>query len=165
MTTDPATYRKRVLDELIPHARRDERIVLLIGDMGFGAVDGFRARFPDRVHNLGIMEQAQVGVAAGLAMAGFRPVVYNTTNFLAFRALEQVRVDLVKQGLDVKLIGTGAKDYFSFLGYSHCCGDDDVAIMRAVGMAVFDPYADADVDLTGMVADWIAAPTPAYLRV
>ena len=157
-------YRKTVIDALIPYARRDDRLLLLAGDMGFGAIDRFAAEFPDRVFNLGIMEQALVGIAAGLAMGGRRPVVYTMVNFLAFRALEQVRNDIAAQHLPVKLIGTGANDYFRFLGISHCCGEQDAQIMSMIGMKVFDPYRDATA-FPVLVDRFITCEEPAYLRV
>ena len=158
-------FRKEILNELIPYAEKDRRLVLLVGDMGFGAIDRFQERFPDRVFNLGIMEQSLVGIAAGLAMAGMHPVVYTMVNFLAFRALEQVRNDLVKQNLNVKLIGTGANDYFDFLGYSHACGQEDAEIMHMIGMPVFDPYSDDAVSFPELIRNWMSLNQCAYIRV
>ena len=87
-------------------------------------------------------------------------------NFLAFRALEQVRIDVVKQNLNVKLIGTGANDYFRFLGYSHTCGMDDLAIMKTIGIEIFDPYAETETrSFSDLVSDWITSPRPSYIRV
>ncbi len=159
-------YRKEIINALIPFAGKDPSIHLLLGDMGFGAVDLFQKKFPDRIWNLGIMEQTLVGAAAGLAMSGLKPIVYTMVNFLAFRALEQVRIDVVKQNLSVKLIGTGANDYFRFLGYSHTCGMDDLAIMKTIGIEIFDPYAETETrSFSDLVSDWITSPRPSYIRV
>ena len=163
MTTP--NYRKQIVDLLLPHAKADKRIHLLVCDMGFGVVDAFRKELPDRIFNVGIMEQGVVGIAAGMAMTGLKPVVYSIVNFLVYRAIEQVRNDVLLQGLDVKFIGTGANDYFKFLGRSHCCGDDDVRLMKLLGMPVFDPYAKARIDFPRMVKDWIKAPRAGYIRV
>ena len=160
-----ANYRKNIINEIIPHAENDEKIILLIGDMGFGAVDEFHKRFPNRIFNLGMMEQGMVGVAAGMAMSGLKPIVYTMVNFLAFRALEQIRNDVVAQGLNVKFIGTGANDYFEFLGISHCCGTDDIKAMKLVNMPVFDPYSEEDCNFTSMVDEWISSPQTSYIRV
>jgi len=164
--TDPVlNYRKDIVDALIPYARRDDRIVVLVCDMGFGVTDNFKAEFPDRVFNCGIMEQATVGIAAGMAMAGLKPVVYSIVNFLVFRALEQVRNDVILQNLNVKFISTGVDNYFSFLGNSHCCGKDDVEIMRLIKMKVYDPYENTSVPFDGVVRDWITDSGPGYIRV
>jgi len=157
-------HRKTVIDLLIPHARRDDRIVLLVGDMGFGAIDRFAAEFPGRLYNSGIAEQGMVGIAAGMALAGLKPIVYHMPNFLAFRAIEQVRNDVVHHHLPVKFIATGVDNYFKFLGSSHCCGTQDAEIMKMIGMRVHDPYRDG-VDFPGLFEQWIADEKPAYLRV
>lgn len=157
-------FRKIVIDELVPYALRDRRIVLLAGDMGFGAIERFQQAAPDRIFNMGIMEQGMVGIAAGLAMGGMRPIVYTMVNFFAFRALEQVRNDIAVQQLPVKMIGTGANDYFRFLGKSHCCGNQDAEIMRMIGIRVFDPYLDTR-DFDTIVREWIECSEPAYIRV
>lgn len=160
-------FRKRVIDELIPFAEQDPRIFLLCADMGFGAIDKFKTKFPDRIINAGIMEQGSVGIAAGLAMSGMLPVYYSMPNFLAFRALEQIRNDVVLQGLNVKFIGTGANDYFKFLGKSHTCGQDDAILLKHVGVEVFDPYlVNANEEtFSHYYSRWFTHPTTSYLRV
>ncbi|MBN2842540.1 MAG: hypothetical protein JXM68_05585 [Sedimentisphaerales bacterium] len=157
-------YRKLIVDMLIEPFRADERLYLLVGDMGFGAIDRLKSEFPDRVINCGIMEQASVGIAAGMAMAGLRPIFYSIVNFLAFRALEQVRNDVLLQGLNVKFIATGAENYFRFLGPSHCCGKDDIKIMELIGMKVYDPY-QYEGDFQTLVNNWINADQSGYIRV
>jgi transketolase len=163
---EPTTpnYRKSVIDLLMPFARADERIVLLVGDMGFGAIERFAREFPGRFYNSGIAEQGMVGIAAGMALGGLKPIVYHMPNFLAFRAIEQVRNDVVMQDLPVKFIATGVDDYFKFLGKSHCCGQQDAEIMKMVGMRVHDPYRDG-LPFDELVSRWVGDESPAYLRV
>jgi len=157
-------YRKEVIDLMIPYFRQDSRYHLLIGDMGFGAIDRLKAEFPKRTTNCGIMEQGAVGIAAGMSMSGLIPVFYTIVNFLAFRAIEQVRNDVALQNLNVKFIGTGADDYFTFLGSSHCCGKDDVTLMELVGVRVFDPKTRAD-SFEDIVGEWMTDEKAGYLRV
>ena len=161
---ETVNYRKDMLDLLIPSFRADKRFYLLICDMGFGAVDKLHKEFPDRVINCGIMEQGTVGIAAGMSLSGLIPVVYSIVNFLVFRAIEQVRNDVVLQNLNVKFIATGANDYFRFLGPSHCCGNDDVRLMELIRMKVYDPYADS-TDFPKLVRSWIEDPKAGYIRV
>lgn len=160
-------FRKRVINELIPYAEEDKRIFLLVADMGFGAIDKFREKFPDRIINIGIMEQGAVGIAAGMAMAGMLPVFYTMPNFLAFRALEQVRNDVVLQNQNVKFIGTGANNYFKFLGKSHTCDKDDAVLLSIVGLSVFDPYREelTEDQFSDYYKQWITSPNASYLRV
>jgi len=157
-------YRKIIIDELLPHFQRDPRYYLLVGDMGFGAIDRLRCAFPDRVINCGIMEQGTAGIAAGMSMSGLIPIQYSIVNFLAFRALEQIRNDVVLQGLNVKFVGTGANDYFKFLGPSHCCGREDVEIMNIIKMRVFDPH-ESPLPFERLVEEWITDPSAGYFRV
>jgi transketolase len=158
-------YRKDVVNILLEHAIDDERIVLLVGDMGFGAIDAFKKELPHRIFNFGIMEQGMVGVAAGMAMSGLTPVVYSIVNFLVFRSLEQIRNDVILQDLNVKFISTGVNDYFKFLGPSHCCGDDDKKIMKIIGMPVFDPYEQESTDFKSMISEFVKSPKAGYVRV
>lgn len=157
--------RGNIVDAMIPYARKDERIVLLVCDMGFGVTDNFKKEFPYRIFNMGIMEQGTVGIAAGMAMTGLVPIVYSIVNFLAFRAIEQIRNDVVMQDLNVKFIATGVNDYFKFLGFSHCCGQDDKKIMQLINMRVFDPYESEDINFNKMVKEWITDAKAGYIRV
>jgi transketolase len=165
MSGDHNNYRSSIVNNIIPYAQRDPRIMLLVSDMGFGVADKFREEFPDRIFNMGIMEQGTVGIAAGMAMGGLLPIVYSIVNFVVFRALEQVRNDIVLQGLNVKFIATGVNNYFGFLGPSHCCGEDDKRLMQLINMRVFDPYVDENVDFKKMVEEWILDTKAGYIRV
>jgi transketolase len=158
-------FRKEIINSIIPYARKDKRIVLLICDMGFGVADSFAREFPDRVFNMGIMEQGTVGIAAGMAKTGMIPIVYSIVNFLAFRALEQIRNDVVLQEENVKFIATGVNNYFRFLGPSHYCGQDDKKLMDLINMNVFDPYEMKDDNFEGMVNEWMTNTTAGYIRV
>jgi transketolase len=158
-------FRKEIVDKIIPYARLDKRIILLVCDMGFGVTDNFKEAFPNRLMNMGIMEQGTVGIAAGMAMTGLIPIVYSIVNFLAFRSLEQIRNDVVMQNLNVKFIATGVNNYFKFLGYSHCCGQDDKKIMELIGLKIYDPYAVQNIDFDQMVKEWIQDQNAGYIRV
>jgi len=157
--------RKDIINKIIPYARKDKRIVLLVCDMGFGVTDKFKEEFPDKIVNMGMMEQGAVGIAAGMAMTGLIPIVYSIVNFLVFRAIEQIRNDVVMQNLNVKFIATGVKNYFHFLGYSHCCGEDDKKMMELVNMRVFDPYEMKNVGFDKIVEEWITDAKAGYIRV
>jgi transketolase len=110
------------------------------------------------------MEQATVGIAAGMSMTGLIPIIYSIVNFLVFRALEQIRNDIVLQKLNVKFISTGVNDYFKFLGPSHCCSQDDITLMKLVNMKVYDPYSNLR-PFGEMVEEWISDNKAGYIRV
>lgn len=82
-----------------------ENLWVLTPDIGATLVE-FRDTFPDRFIDVGLAEQACVGIAAGLAYDGNIPVVSGMLPFLSMRALEQVRTDVCYPNLPVKIIGT-----------------------------------------------------------
>jgi len=92
---------------LVELAERDDTVFLLVGDIGYGIFDRFRARFPTRFINIGVCEQSMIGVAAGLALVGLKPYVYTITPFLIERPFEQVKLDIDQQNVNVKLVGYG----------------------------------------------------------
>ena len=86
-------------------AKKDKKIVLLVGDIGYGIFDDFRKNHPKRFYNLGICEQSLIGVASGMAIEGLKPWVYTITPFLLERPFEQVKLDIDQQNVNVKLVG------------------------------------------------------------
>ena len=97
-------------------ARKDKKIILLVGDIGYGIFDDFRKEHPKRFINLGICEQSLIGVASGMALEGLKPWVYTITPFLIERPFEQIKLDIDQQNTNVNLVGFA--DYPS-LGPSH----------------------------------------------
>jgi transketolase len=85
-------------------AQKDPKVVLLTGDVE-QEMDEFKKLFPDRFFNLGMCEQSITSLAAGLAIDGFRPVIYSITPFVIERPYEQVKIDIYEQNLPVLLIG------------------------------------------------------------
>lgn len=86
-------------------AKKDEKIVLLVGDIGYGIFDEFRKNYPKRFFNMGICEQSLIGVASGMALEGLKPWVYTITPFLIERPFEQLKLDIDQQKANVKLVG------------------------------------------------------------
>lgn len=82
-----------------------DNLWVLTPDIGATLVE-FRDKFPERFLDVGLAEQACVGISAGLAYDGNIPVVSGMLPFLSMRALEQVRTDVCYPNLPVKVIGT-----------------------------------------------------------
>ena len=97
-------------------AKDDDKIILIVGDIGYRVFDDFRKLYPKRFLNLGICEQSIIGVAAGMALEGLKPWVYTITPFLIERPFEQIKLDIDQQNVNVKLVGYA--DYPT-LGPSH----------------------------------------------
>ena len=67
---------------IVKLAEKDERIVLIIGDVE-QEMKEFMEKFPNRFYNLGICEQSMISIAAGMALEGLRPIVYSITSFFS----------------------------------------------------------------------------------
>lgn len=126
-------------DALVKLARADSNVVLLTGDHGYALFDAFRRECPNQYINAGIAEQNMVGMAAGLARTGFRPIVYGLSAFIPIRVVEQIKLDVAHDRLPVVFIGDGAGFVYSHLGTSHQ-STEDIACMRAIpDLAVYSP--------------------------
>jgi transketolase len=86
-------------------AEKDDKIYLLVADIGYGIFNDFRERFPKRFLNLGVCEQSIIGISSGMALQGLKPYVYTITPFLIERAFEQIKLDINEQKANVKLVG------------------------------------------------------------
>lgn len=144
-------------------AAADDRIVLVTGDLGFGVLQDFAARFPNRYINAGVAEQNMTAIACGMALEGFQVYTYSIGNFPTLRCLEQIRNDVCYHDADVKIVSVGGGFSYGQLGMSHFA-TEDLAIMRAlpnmIVVAPSDPWEAAE--LTRQVS---ARRGPAYLRL
>ena len=148
---------------LAAEMERDGRIVLVTGDLGFGVLRPIHESFPDRLINAGIAEQGMVSMAAGLAMAGWTPVVYSIGNFPVLRPLEQIRNDCAYHGADVKIVCVGGGFVYGSLGMSHHA-TEDMAIMRAIpDVTCFCPGDPAEAEAS--VREMLRIRGTCYLRL
>lgn len=154
--------KKDVMDEIYSYFKKDEKMVLLVGDMGFSVLDNYFKNHSNRVFNTGINEQATIGMSAGMCLTGLKPVIYSQIPFLTMRAYEQIRYDLNEHKLNVKLIGVGADNYFSSLGRSHCMDDDDIKLIGILkNIRIFSPTKDS---LINDIKDMMNYNGTVYLR-
>lgn len=118
--------------ELTLAAEQDERISAVINDsLSSSRLAEFAARHPSRLYNVGIAEQNLVGFAAGLAAAGQHPWVCSATCFLSYRALEQIKNDVVYSRHNVKLVGNTTGLDYGPLGATHHALED-LGTLRAL---------------------------------
>ncbi len=155
--------RRAFTTTLVELAREHDDIVLLTGDLGYTVLEPFQEEFPDRFFNMGVAEQNMVGVATGLAEAGYRPFVYSIVTFATMRPYEFIRNGPIMHGLPVRIVGVGAGLDYAHDGVSHY-GLEDVALMRMhPGMTVVAP-ADGRQTQAALAATW-DAPGPVYYRL
>lgn len=150
-------------DTLVAAAMADPKVLLLTGDHGYALFDPFRKACPNQYINCGVAEQNMVGVAAGLAKAGFKPVVYGLAAFVPIRVLEQIKIDVCYENLPVILIGDGAGLVYSHLGTSHQ-STEDIACTRAIpSLTVLSPADRFEMTATMQMA--LQLKSPVYLRM
>jgi len=148
---------------LIELATRDPRVVLLTGDLGFTVLEPFAERFPGRFHNVGVAEQNMLGLATGLADAGFVPFVYSIATFASMRPYEFIRNGPVLHQLPVRIVGVGGGLEYGHNGLTHYALED-VALMRTQPeLAVVAP-ADSDQARAAVMASH-NYPGPIYFRL
>ena len=95
------SYTDAFADSLAALAEGDLRVHAITAAMPSGTgLTAFAKRFPARFHDTGITEQHAVGLAAGMAKAGLRPVVAIYSTFLQ-RGYDQVFQEVTLQGLPV----------------------------------------------------------------
>jgi transketolase len=144
-------------------AARDERVVLLTGDLGFMVWEPFMERFPDRFINVGVAEQNMLGLATGLAEAGLRPYCYSIATFATLRPYEFLRNGPLLHRLPVRLVGVGAGLDYGHNGVTHYALED-VAVMRAQpDMSIVAPADPAQA--VAALAAIHELDGPAYLRI
>ena len=155
--------RNNFADEITKLAEADRRVVLLSGDIGNKLFDGFKAAAPDRFFNCGVAEANMMGMAAGLAMSGLRPVVYTIAPFTTTRVMEQIRVDVCYHDVPVVIVGVGSGLGYASLGATHhSC--EDMAMLRALpGMSVLAP-ADP-LEVRGALRAALKHAGPSYIRM
>jgi len=155
--------RSAFIRTLLELAETDERIFLVVADVGFCVMDPFVERFPLRFLNVGVAEQNMTAIAAGLAMCGKVVFTYSIAGFPTLRCLEQIRNDVCYHNADVKIVSGGGGLGYGALGVTHHA-TEDMAVMRALPrMTVVAPGDPVEAELA--VRALVAQPGPAYLRL
>ncbi|GAA3462007.1 transketolase [Saccharothrix longispora] len=114
--------------------RHDPRVAVVLAEI---SRDAFRPQ--ERVVNVGIREQAMVGVGAGLALAGMRPVVHSYAPFLVERPFEQVKLDFGHQDVGGVLVSIGASYDDPAWGRTHQAPGDVALFDTLPGWTVHVP--------------------------
>ena len=143
---NPKDLRRTFWNFMSDLARKDDNVIVLTGDLGYSFYEEYAEEFPDRFINCGCIEQSMVGIAAGLALAGWKPFVYSGSVFLLTRAYEQIRNDVIYNKLNVKLVGTGAG---VFLGFTHNFenNENEEDLLKNLPLKRFSPHTPRDLKI------------------
>lgn len=155
--------RQAFAQTLMELAAADPRVVLLTADLGFGVLEKFAAAYPDRFFNVGVAEANMIGLATGLAEAGYIPFAYSIATFATLRPYDQFRNGPIAHQLPVRLVGIGGGFEYGHNGLTHL-GLEDLALMRVQpGLATIVPADPAQAE-TALRATY-ALPGPIYYRI
>lgn len=104
---------------LMDTMKGDKDTILLTADLGWNSFDQIRESYSGQFVNVGLSEQAMIGIAGGMAKMGKRVFAYSIIPFLIYRAFEQIRNDVCYPNLPVRLVGTGAGFAYGNAGSTH----------------------------------------------
>lgn len=147
---------------LLELAERNKNIFLVLADIGYGEIEPFAEKFPDRFFNVGVSEQNMTGIATGIALNGNIVFTYSIANFPTLRCFEQIRNDVCYHKANVKIIAIGGGLAYGPLGVSHHA-TEDLSVMRALpNMVVVAPGDLVEAELlTRAIVEWDG---PCYMR-
>jgi transketolase len=155
--------RNAFADELTRLGNENHRVVMLSGDIGNRLFDKFKDKHPARFFNCGVAEANMMGVAAGMAMNGLRPVAYTITPFVTTRCLEQIRTDVCYHEAPVTIVSVGGGLAYSGLGPTHhAC--EDISFLRALPNMVVICPGDAHEVRAALRAS-MQQDRPVYIRM
>jgi transketolase len=142
---------------------RDPRTAVVLAAISAGDFRQAAVRHPGRVIDLGIREQAMIGVAGGLALTGMRPIVHTYAPFLVERPFEQIKLDLGHQGVGAVLVSVGGSYDGSEMGRTHQAPGDVALLDTLPGWTVHVPGHRDEV--RGVLEDAIPRDDAVYVRL
>jgi len=155
--------RTAFIEALFDVAQQNERVMLVVADLGFGVVTNFSKAMPTQFLNVGVAEQNMIGLATGLALSGRIVFAYSIANFPVLRPLEQVRNDVCYHNANVKIVSVGGGLSYGSLGPSHHASED-IAVMRSLpNLMVVAPGDPIEAQLATKALAQVDG--PAYLRL
>lgn len=149
--------------EITSLAKKNNKIVLLSGDIGNRMFDEFKDFAPDRFINCGIAEANMMSMAAGMSLCGLRPFVYTITPFVTVRCLEQIKIGIAYHDTNVVIIGTGAGLSYAELGPTHH-SLEDIAVLRSIPRIRILTPADP-LELQAQLLETVSSNFPTYIRI
>jgi transketolase len=133
--------RQRFYDVAGELLEEEPRVAVVLAEIGAGEL-----RPHPRLFNVGIREQLMIGVAAGLGLEGLRPFAHSYAPFLVERPFEQIKLDLVHQGVGAVLVSTGASYDGARSGRTHQSPGDVALLGSLPGWTIRVPGHPEEVD-------------------
>ncbi|MEY4432039.1 MAG: hypothetical protein RLZZ44_169 [Bacteroidota bacterium] len=144
-------------------AAGDKDILVVTSDSrGSGKLVPFAQKYPKQIIEVGIAEQALVGVAAGLASTGKKTFAVSPACFLTARSFEQIKNDVAYSDNPVKLIGISAGVSYGALGSTHHSLHDYAALRAVNNLTIVAPADNFETEQAILQAS--QSNQPFYLR-
>ena len=155
--------RNSLRDSLMEIKRPNDKLFLIVGDIGFGVFEEYAEKYKNDYLNIGICESNMIGFSSGMSMNGFTPIVYTIVPFLTMRPFEQIRVDLALHNRKVILVGVGGGLSYGNLGPTHHSFEDIGLMTLLPNFSVFSPSQPSEGKQALLDAlEWNG---PSYIRL
>lgn len=146
--TDPSmkSVRQQFADTMLALGQKDDRLVVVVGDISHGILQPFAKACPGRYYNAGILEPTLMSMAAGLARSGMVPVIHTIAPFLIERSFEQIKLDFCYHKLAGNIITVGSAFDYANLGCTHHCYGDFALLKTLEGVRITYPASPVEFD-------------------
>lgn len=138
--------RKNFYKYLTSLFKSDERIAILLGDIGVFSLKSAFDHDQSRAYNLGIMEQTMIGAACGLSKSGFIPFIHSIAPFITERSYEQLKLNLGYENVNAFVVSVGNSYDYAGLGCTHHCPNDLKIVSAIPNFKTFCPGNSKDVE-------------------
>ncbi|OGR97984.1 MAG: hypothetical protein A2902_00115 [Elusimicrobia bacterium RIFCSPLOWO2_01_FULL_64_13] len=144
-------------------AAKDDKLVLILGDISVYLFNDFKQKHPDRFYNMGICENTLISAAAGLSSQGFFPFVHTIAPFITERSFEQIKDDMCYNQFGGNIVSIGGSFDYAWDGATHHCYTDLGILRMLPGMEVLQPGSAKEVDI--LVRKLYRNGKPTYFRL
>ncbi len=118
---------------------KDNRVALILGGISVASFLDAIKKYPERVFDAGISEQADLSIAAGMAITGMIPIFHTIAPFMAERAYEQLKIDFGYQNIGGNFISNGSSIDYSSFGATHQCPAEMSILTQIPHMQIIVP--------------------------
>ncbi|MDD2886736.1 MAG: transketolase C-terminal domain-containing protein [Aliarcobacter sp.] len=138
--------RKQFANTVLEIGKKDDRLTVLLGDIGHFNMIPFAEACEGRFYNVGICEPTIISMGAGLSRVGKIPVIHTINPFIVERSFEQLKLDFVYQKLAGNIITVGSLFDYSQLGCTHHCYGDFALLKTLFDVQIIYPATNEEFD-------------------
>ena len=155
--------RNKFAEIIYDKIKKNEKIIILSGDIGNNLFNKIKKDFPNNFLNCGIAEQNMITFATGLSSQGFIPICYTISTFLIYKTFEQIRNNAAYNNNKIILVGTGSGLSYNHLGTTHY-SLEDIGIINNIPFINIFSSADSN-DLKRHIDFSLRSKNSSYMRI